>query len=437
MSTPRVAIAGAGVAGAAAAIRLAERGCRVSVFEAAATAGGLAGGFQVGGCSLERYYHHIFRSDRVAQRWMRDLGLDDRLEFRHASMGFYARGRLLPFGTPWALLRFSPLMPVDRLRLGLRMRWLATTSSPAQFENVTAVQWLQLRVSSAELAVFWMPLLRAKFGKDAEKVSMAWLWARFRARAGSSSMLARERLGYLRGGFQQLADRLILRATDLGVHVHLGTPIRSIGISKSSVRSLSTNEGNIPVDAIIWTPSLNIIPLAVPDLDPRLAETCRRIVYHSAVVTVVVLPRPVLPFYWVTIGDPALPFTVAVEHTRLIPASDYGGRTIVYLARYAAHDEPIMSQSEDSVRDLFLGAAASAFSSAFEKPLETHVFRAAGAQPIVPPGWATARPPLRSGIGGLVLANMAQIYPWDRGINYSLELGEQAASAVLDDVGVR
>jgi hypothetical protein len=32
-----------------------------------------------------------------------------------------------------------------------------------------------------------------------------------------------------------------------------------------------------------------------------------------------------------------------------------------------------------------------------------------------------------------MVANMAQIYPWDRGINYSIELGESAAAAMAEE----
>jgi protoporphyrinogen oxidase len=430
----RVVVVGAGVGGLAAAIRLGERGHDVTVIDPAPVVGGLAGGFRLGGSSVERYYHHVFRSDTVAQKWITDLGLGGRLEFRPATMGFYAGGCLHSFGTPASLLRFPLLSPRDRIRLGLRIRELASEPTPAPYEHLPAVEWLRHRASLAEMRVFWMPLLRAKFGRDAEKVSMAWLWARFRARVGGPT-LGRERLGYLRGGFQQLGDRMAERVRELGADIRLKTRVEGIDVVDGAVTTVRTSDGVITPDAVVWTPSLNALARLVPDLPTPLRDSYAGIVYHSAVVMVVELARSVLPCYWVTIGDSSLPFTVAVEHTRFIPAGDYGGRTIVYLGRYAPADDPVMLQDEEVIRKQFLDAAAVAFDPMFRAPLASHLFRAPGAQPIVPPGWSDSRPPLRSGIAGLVLANMAQIYPWDRGVNYSLELGEEAAAATLEELG--
>ncbi len=56
----------------------------------------------------------------------------------------------------------------------------------------------------------WGPLLRAKFGAHAEDVAMTWFWGkiylRFASRPGGP--LAREKLGYLRGSFGRLVDRM-------------------------------------------------------------------------------------------------------------------------------------------------------------------------------------------------------------------------------------
>ena len=53
--------------------------------------------------------------------------------------------------------------------------------------------------------------------------------------------------------------------------------------------------------------------------------------------------------------------------------------------------------------------------------------REPAAQPIVTVGYGERIPPLRTPAPGLVLANTTQIYPEDRGTNYAVRLGEQAA----------
>jgi protoporphyrinogen oxidase len=426
-----VAVVGAGVGGLAAATRLAEAGFAVTVFDPSPGPGGLAGGFSVGGGSVERFYHHVFRSDSTARQWIDELGLGDRLEFLPASMGFYSGGRLHPFGTPGTLLRFTPLPVADRLRLGLRIRALSTTADPAPFENITALEWLRRRASTAEVEVFWDPLLKAKFGADRDLVSMAWLWARFRARAGAAPG-RRERLGYIRGGFQQLGDAMAGRAQARGVGLRYQARVAAVEVENGAVTAVRLADGaRLPLRGIVWTPALPALARAVPSLPDAYRQACAATRYHHAVVVVVELENSALPYYWVTVGDDNLPFTVAVEHTRLVPAGDYSGRTIVYLGRYAPPEDPLLALSDEEVARTFTGAAAAAFHPGFSSPLAVHVFRAPAAQPVVPPGWGAARPALASGVRGLVVANMAQIYPWDRGINYSIELGVSAAEAML------
>jgi hypothetical protein len=62
-----------------------------------------------------------------------------------------------------------------------------------------------------------------------------------------------------------------------------------------------------------------------------------------------------------------------------------------------------------------------------------HAWRFAepAAQPIVTVGYADRIPPLRTPAPGLVLANTTQVYPEDRGTNYAVRLGEQAAATLV------
>ena len=61
------------------------------------------------------------------------------------------------------------------------------------------------------------------------------------------------------------------------------------------------------------------------------------------------------------------------------------------------------------------------------------VFRAPFAQPIVTTNYLGTLPPHRTPLAGVYLANMAHVYPQDRGQNYSLRLGERMANMMLGD----
>jgi len=41
-------------------------------------------------------------------------------------------------------------------------------------------------------------------------------------------------------------------------------------------------------------------------------------------------------------------------------------------------------------------------------------------------------PPIKTPIDGLYFASMSQVYPWDRGTNFAVEIGRRAACMILD-----
>ncbi len=45
-------------------------------------------------------------------------------------------------------------------------------------------------------------------------------------------------------------------------------------------------------------------------------------------------------------------------------------------------------------------------------------------------------PPLRTPVPGLVLANTTQVYPEDRGTNYAVRIGDDAARALMAQDGL-
>lgn len=62
--------------------------------------------------------------------------------------------------------------------------------------------------------------------------------------------------------------------------------------------------------------------------------------------------------------------------------------------------------------------------------ISSEIFKAPFAQPIVPKHYSKKIPPLTTPLKGVFLANIQQVYPWDRGTNYAVELGKKAAELI-------
>jgi protoporphyrinogen oxidase len=164
----------------------------------------------------------------------------------------------------------------------------------------------------------------------------------------------------------------------------------------------------------------------------------------GAVVVILALDRQLLTdgTYWLSLpaSDPdkskaEFPFLALVEHTNYMDRAHYGGDHLVYCGDYIRPDHPYFSMSEDELADLFI-ESLSTFNPNFSRDWirKRWVFRVPYAQPIPYVNHSQALPDLRTPVKGLYLASMSQVYPWDRGTNYAVEMGRQAASMALSDL---
>lgn len=113
-----VAIVGGGILGSVLALRLAEAGSRVTLLEAAPAFGGLASTMDFGGHTVDRFYHVLTPADAHMIGLATELGLEDQLRFSPVGSGFFIDGEMHDFNGISDLLRFTPLTPIQRLRLG-------------------------------------------------------------------------------------------------------------------------------------------------------------------------------------------------------------------------------------------------------------------------------------------------------------------------------
>ncbi|MEE9285760.1 MAG: FAD-dependent oxidoreductase, partial [Dehalococcoidia bacterium] len=218
----KVGIIGGGALGLAAAYELTRMGHQPAVYERAPVLGGQASTFDVGGGRLERGYHHLFRSDTSMVELIHELGLGQKLAWIESKVGFFHGGKTYPFTTPFDLLRFSPLSPLNRIRLGLVTLYLQRRKYwPRAYEKVTAEEWIKSHAGRKVFDTVWGPMLRGKFGDRAGEVSMAWLWGKIYLRVASRGKgMTKELLGYPMGSFAEIFEALERAIRDGGGEVH-------------------------------------------------------------------------------------------------------------------------------------------------------------------------------------------------------------------------
>lgn len=432
----KIAVAGGGLAGLCSALDLSKEGHEVHIFEKYPSFGGLASAFEIAGTHLERFYHHIFTSDLDILDLIEELGLWQKLRWHAENNGNFYGGKISPISPAWKLLLFDGLSFFSRFRLALWSKYLSLLKDHQPFENITARDWITSHMGWQVWEVMWEPLFRSKFGAYAGQVSMTWFFGRIKARFGPSRRgVPQGCLGYLDGSTQVMVDALLARLKAQGVQLHASTPVRRILAEGGRATGVETKNGAENFDAVLVTCSTpEFLESASDILPPGLRDNLASFRYYGSVVAVLELEKSLSPVYWTNILDTSIPFLAVIEQTRMIPASTYQGRHIVYLAKYLDTADPFFSKGNNEVLAEFYGHLKRVFPD-FDasKVAKAHVMRADYTQPIVLPGHGSRIPPHRLPLKGLYLANMTQIYPEDRGMSYSIGMGRRVAAMIHED----
>lgn len=363
-----VAVVGGGIAGLAAAYRLQQHGHNIHVFEASDDIGGLAAVYETAGDPIEKFYHHLSKSEETIIELAEELGLGEDVEWRIGKNAYYIDGDIHPMDKLWEILSFPHWSLYDKFRLGMLtldidvrggIPKFDTYEKLKDFEDVPVEQFAREHTTQNVYETFFEPLLDAKFGSRKEDVSAAWLLGRIKFR-GERDILIGEILGYLDGGFRRLLDALVDAVGR--ENIEAGTRVTDVETEDSTVSKLTTEskDGNTGTVTEVYDID-NVVVAAMPNVLEELTGYPCDIDFQGTVCSVISMDESLLNTYWLNIADNA-PFGALIEHTNFVEQERYGGEHLLYVARYIqSPNEDVWQQDDDEVRETWLSGIESLF----------------------------------------------------------------------------
>jgi protoporphyrinogen oxidase len=197
-----IAIIGAGPTGLLLGLRLSQKGHQITIFEKEKEIGGLTKTFKEKDWvwPVEKFYHHLFSSDKAAQKIISQLGLKKKLLYLNPKTSILKGKEFLKFDSPIAVLKFPYFSLLEKIRFGLVTLYLRLSNNYLAFEKIAASTWLKKNYGEKVYQILWEPLLKSKFPFKTEQISLSWFWARIKVRGG--------KLGYLKGSLKTLTQKL-------------------------------------------------------------------------------------------------------------------------------------------------------------------------------------------------------------------------------------
>ncbi len=395
-------IVGGGMLGMTLALRLAQRGHRVTLLEGAAQLGGLASAWKLGDIVWDRHYHVTLLSDAYLRALLSELDLEGEIQWVETKTGFYTGGTLYSMSNTVEFLCFPPLRLWDKLRLGLTIFYASRIKNWQRLDNY-------------------------------KKASAAFIWAIIaRMYAARRSGMKKEMFGYVPGGYARILDALGRRLVQSGVAIQLNHRVQRVESSKDGVHVTLDKGQQARFDQVVLTTPGPVAADACPQLTEEEKIRLRGIQYQGIVCASVLLKKPLAGYYVTNITDTWVPFTAVIEMSALVDRKQFGGSALVYLPKYVAPDDPLFNEPDENIKQTFLAALARMYPS-FE-PSDVLSFQSSRVRYVfaIPTlNYSRELPSMSTSIPGVHIINSAHIINGTLNVNETVQLAERTVAELL------
>jgi len=428
----RWGVVGGGFLGLMLAHRLAQAGQKVTLFEAAPSLGGLAGSWQLGPITWDRYYHVILLSDLTLRGLLTELGLDNDFVAGETRTGFYVDGKLYSMSNTKEFLQFPPLHLFNKIRLGATIFYASRIKNWQRLESIPVADWLRKWSGNSTFEKIWLPLLKAKLGDNYTQASAAFIWAIIaRMYAARRSGMKKEMFGYVRGGYARILERFAEKLRAEGVTLRTGCPVRQV-VRNDDKLCVETETGTEVFDKVVVTSPAPVAASLCPQLKSDETERLNGILYQGIVCASLLMKEPLADYYVTNITDSWVPFTAVIETSALVDRKEFGGNSLVYLPKYVVAGDPAFETSDEQLREAFLAALNRMYPNfRRENVLAFQVSRVKHVLAIATLNYSQRLPPMQTSVPGLWIVNSAHIVNGTLNVNETLQLAERATPMLL------
>lgn len=427
------------------ALRSAQAGYSVTVYEAAPEIGGLASAWKIGDVVWDKHYHVTLLSDSYTRGIVTEIGLGDEFDWVETRTGFYTGSKLYSMSNTVEFLKFPPLGLVGKLRLGGTIFYASRVKDWQRLERISVESWLTKLSGKATFEKIWKPLLNAKLGQAYTETSAAFIWATIqRLYAARNSGMKKEMFGYVRGGYSRVLSRFEEVLRDLKVDIRLNARISTVkraadgSLSVSADESLSGDSAlSERYDKVVLTCTPGVAANLVGQLTDAERANLGAVKYQGIVCASVLLKRSLSPYYVTNIIDKT-PFTGIIEMSAMVNKDQLCGKALIYLPKYADAEDEIFGFSDDEIKELYLSELERMYPDfSRDDVLAFKISRVKQVFPVPVLNYSKSVPPKVTSVDNVFVVNSAHILNGTLNVNETVQLAENFYRDHLSPTGVK
>ncbi|MFN8250487.1 MAG: NAD(P)/FAD-dependent oxidoreductase [Ferruginibacter sp.] len=435
MEVKTYGIIGGGMMGMTLALRLAQQGQKVTLFEAAPDLGGLVSSWKMDDVEWDKFYHVILLSDGYTRGILKEIGLDDTVNWEETKTGFYMNGKLYSMSDTMEFLKFPTLSLIDKFRLGLTILVASRIKNWKRLERIPVTVWLRKWSGKNTYNKIWLPLLKAKLGDTYNKTSAVFIWATIQRLYGARrSGLKKEMFGYVPGGYKMVVETFKQKLLNMGVDIktsHVATEIKSAGDHK--LQAIFTDGIKYEFDKVVSTLPSSASARLCSGLTENEITRLNKIEYMGVICVAVLLRKPVSPFYITNITDTWVPFTGVIEMSALVDKTHFNGYSLVYLPKYVLSTDPVFAKSDEEIRSFFLENFKKMYPHFSDADIRfAGVARARHVITVLAENYSENLPGVKTSVPGFYIVNTAHILDGTLNVNETIKVAETKLKEVTD-----
>jgi len=429
-------IIGGGMLGMTLALRLSQKGCKVTIYESAEKVGGLTSSWQMDGVVWDRFYHVILMSDLNTREILKEIELEKELKWVETKTGFYSEGKLYSMSNLIEFFKFPPINLVDKFRLGLTIFAASKIKNWQRLENIPVGKWLTKWSGKRVFEKIWLPLLKAKLGENYKNTSAAFIWSTIqRMYAARKSGLKKEMFGYVAGGYEKINNQFAKHLSKIGIEIKYNSKVKSVKKNSFEKMDVVSEDDSVRCfDKVISTLSSKESVQIAEELTDTEKQNHNDIKYLGVICPSILLKKSISPYYVTNITDSWPPFTGIIEMTALIDKDEIKGNHLVYLPKYVNPEDDLFNTDEKAIRELFLGPLYKMYPNISEDDLlfwGVSKARIVFALPTI--NYSKKIPGVTTSLGNYYIINSAQIINGTLNVNETIQVAEDKLKEILKE----
>jgi protoporphyrinogen oxidase len=394
----------------------------------------LASAWSLDNIVWDRHYHVTLLSDQCFRSLLREIGLEQDMQWVESKTGVYANGILYSVSNAIEFLKFPPLGLIDKLRLAFTIIYGSKIKDWQRLEQISVEQWLRRWSGDRTFEKFWLPLLRAKLGENYKKASASFIWAIIaRLYAARRTGLKKEMFGYFPGGYARLLERFAIVLQETGVDIQLGQRVRKVQSTPDQQLTIEFSNGSQQTfDQVVVTAAAPIASQLVSGLTGEELQRLKGVQYQGIICASLLLKKPLSPYYVTNITENWVPFTGVIEMTTLVDAHTFNGHTLVYLPKYVDPGDALFEWSDQKLEESFIVALERMYPHFHrDDVVKFQVSRVKHVLAISTLNYSQNLPSIHTSVPNLNIVNSAHIPNGTLNVNETIQLAENTVAELL------